>query len=89
MIGPAFNAFADHPGGWYTWRYFGQHVGGDTVRCAKPGDEHVRSQAHNGCAFWQREAGADCEDGENGRQTAPGAHATVNCPNTTAAPPPQ
>lgn len=29
-----------------------------TVR-ARPGGEHVRSQADRGCPFWQREPGAD------------------------------
>lgn len=38
-------------------RYFGRHLDGDTVRCAKPGDEHVRSQGSRGCAFWRREPG--------------------------------
>src|SRR5215831_16855184 len=37
----------------------------DEVWCAKPGDEHVRSQARNGCAFWQREPGADFETDKN------------------------
>jgi len=51
MIGSAFNAFAEHPGGCYTCRYFGRETNPDEVRCAKLGDEHVRSQASRGCAF--------------------------------------
>jgi hypothetical protein len=63
--GHAFDAFAEHPGGCYVCRYFGQRIGGDTVKCAKPGDEHVRSQAECGCAFWQREPGADFDTDRN------------------------
>lgn len=59
LTGATFNPSAEHPGGCYTWRYFGGRLNGDTVRCAKPGNEHVRSQAMLGCAFWQREPGAD------------------------------
>lgn len=58
-VGPSFNAFGDHVGGCYTCAYFGERLEGDTVKCAKPGDEHVRAQAHQGCAFWQREPGTD------------------------------
>jgi hypothetical protein len=60
---PAFyrvNVFAEHPGGCYTCRYFGERVG-VAVWCAQPGGEHHRSQAHLGCAFWQREPGSDDE----------------------------
>src|SRR5437899_1716047 len=56
----AFNAFADRLGGCYTCRWFGHRVD-VAVWCAKPGSEHVRSQAHRGCAFWEREPGADDE----------------------------
>ena len=52
------NVFAEHPGGCYTCRYFGERVG-VAVWCAKPGGEHHRSQAHLGCAFWEREPGTD------------------------------
>jgi hypothetical protein len=48
----------EHPGGCYTSRYFGERRD-PAVWCAKPGGEHVRSQADRGCAFWQREPGAD------------------------------
>jgi len=54
-----FNLGTDHHGGCYTCRYFGRHVGADTVKCAKPDDEHLRAQAQNGCAYWRREAGAE------------------------------
>ncbi|HEY3255778.1 MAG TPA: hypothetical protein VGJ91_17590 [Polyangiaceae bacterium] len=52
------NVFAKHPGGCYTCRYFGERVD-VAVWCAQPGGEHHRSQAHLGCAFWEREPGAD------------------------------
>jgi hypothetical protein len=58
---PAFcrvNVFAEHPGGCFTCRYFGERVD-VAVWCARPGSEHVRSQAERGCAFWEREPGAD------------------------------
>ena len=54
-----FNPIAEPLGGCYTCRYFGHRMGGSTIRCAKPEHEHVRSQAENGCAFWQREPGTD------------------------------
>lgn len=53
-----FNPMAEHPGGCYTCRYFGERRD-PAVWCAKPGGEHVRSQADRGCAFWEREPGAD------------------------------
>jgi len=65
LTGATPSPSADHPGGCFTCRYFGHHIGGDTVQCAKPRHEHVRSQAHNGCAFWQREPGADFEEETN------------------------
>ena len=49
----------DRPGGCYTDRFFGARE--PAVWCAKPNHEHVRSQAERGCAFWEREAGADFE----------------------------
>jgi len=49
---------ADRPGGCYTCRYFGERRD-PAIWCAKPGGEHVRSQAERGCAFWEREPGAD------------------------------
>jgi hypothetical protein len=52
------NAFADHPGGGYTCRWFGERVSG-AVWCGYPRAGHVRSQAKLGCAFWQREPGSD------------------------------
>jgi hypothetical protein len=58
---PAFyrvNVFAEHPGGCYTCHYFGHRVD-VAVWCGKPGQGHVRSQAERGCAFWEREPGAD------------------------------
>jgi len=55
----------EHPGGCYTCRYFGRENNVDEVQCAKPGDEHVRAQASNGCAFWQREPGADFDIDKN------------------------
>ena len=54
-----FSPAADQPGGCYTCRYFGRRIGGSAVWCANPGGEHVRSQAERGCAFWERESGAD------------------------------
>ena len=53
-----FNPHADHPGGCFTCRYFGHRVD-VAVWCGKPGHGHVRSQADRGCAFWEREPGAD------------------------------
>jgi hypothetical protein len=50
---------AEHPGGCYTCRYFGERRD-PAVWCAYPGGEHVRSQAERGCSFWEREPGADC-----------------------------
>jgi len=48
----------DRPGGCYTCRFFG--VPRDpAVWCALPDREHVRSEADRGCAFWEREPGAD------------------------------
>jgi hypothetical protein len=55
---PKFRPTADRPGGCYTCRHFGERVD-PAVRCARPGGEHVRSQAERGCAFWEREPGAD------------------------------
>ena len=58
---PAFysvNVFAEHPGGCYTYAWFGHRVD-VAVWCGKPGQGHVRSQAERGCAFWKREPGAD------------------------------
>ncbi|HEV8552516.1 MAG TPA: hypothetical protein VGR65_03890 [Casimicrobiaceae bacterium] len=52
------NVFADHPGGCYTCRWFGERID-VAVWCGKPGQSHVRSQADRGCAFWEREPGAD------------------------------
>ena len=34
---------------------------GGAVWCGYPGAGHLRSQAHLGCPFWQREPGADDE----------------------------
>ena len=51
---------AERTGG-FACRYFGSHLDSDTVRCGKPSDEQVRSIASHGCAFWQREPGADFE----------------------------
>jgi len=53
-----FNLHADRPGGCFTCRYFGERVD-VAVWCGKPGSGHVRSQAERGCAFWEREPGAD------------------------------
>jgi hypothetical protein len=53
-----FNPAAEHPGGCFTCRYFGHRVD-VPVWCGKPGHGHVRSRAERGCAFWQREPGAD------------------------------
>ena len=53
-----FHAFADHPGGCYACRWFGERVG-VAVLCARADGEHVRSQADRGCAFWEREPGSD------------------------------
>ena len=55
-----FNPHAEHPGGCFTCRYFGHRVD-VAVWCGKPGCGHVRSQADRGCAFWEREPGADDE----------------------------
>ena len=53
-----FNPAIEHPGGCYTCAHFGHRVGA-AVWCARAGGEHVRSQAERGCAFWEREPGAD------------------------------
>jgi hypothetical protein len=53
-----FNPTVEHPGGCFTCRHFGERVD-VAVWCARPGGEHVRSQAERGCAFWEREPGAD------------------------------
>ena len=59
MLEPAtFNPAIEHPGGCFTCRYFGERVD-VAVWCARPGGEHVRSQAERGCAFWEREPCAD------------------------------
>ncbi len=59
MHAPAtFNPATEHPGGCYVCRYFGHRVD-VAVWCALPGGGHVRSQAERGCAFWEREPGAD------------------------------
>ena len=55
-----FKAFADHPGGCYTCRWFGERVD-VAVWCAHPGGQHLRSQGDRGCAFWQRQPGSDDE----------------------------
>jgi hypothetical protein len=52
------NVFAQHSDGCFTCRYFGHRVDG-AVWCGRPGHGHVRSQAERGCAFWEREPGAD------------------------------
>jgi len=57
--GAPFSPAVDHPGGCYTCRYFGQRVVETSVWCINPSHEHVRSQAERGCAFWEREPGAD------------------------------
>jgi hypothetical protein len=53
-----FNPRAEHPGGCYTCRYFGERID-VAVWCAMPGHGDVRSQAERGCAFWEHEPGAD------------------------------
>jgi hypothetical protein len=53
-----FNPAVERPGGCFSCCYFGHRVD-VAVWCGKPGQGHVRSQAERGCAFWQREAGAD------------------------------
>ena len=58
MRSETFNPAAERPGGCFSCRWFGHHVG-VAVWCAQPGGEHVRSQAERGCAFWQREPGSD------------------------------
>jgi hypothetical protein len=55
---PQFRPNVDRPGGCYACRYFGERRDA-AVWCANPGHEHVRSQAERGCAFWEREPGAD------------------------------
>jgi hypothetical protein len=54
----SFNPHVEHPGGCYACRWFGHRVD-VAVWCARPSGEHVRSQAERGCAFWEREPGAD------------------------------
>jgi hypothetical protein len=53
-----FSPAAEHPGGCFSCRYFGERVD-VAVWCGKPGHGHVRSQADRGCASWEREPGAD------------------------------
>jgi hypothetical protein len=55
-----FSPAAVRLGGCCTCRYFGERRD-PAVWCAKPGGEHVRSQAERGCSFWEREPGADDE----------------------------
>ena len=55
---PHFSPAVDHPGGCYACRYFGERVD-VAVWCGRPGHGHVRSQAENGCAFWEREPGSE------------------------------
>jgi hypothetical protein len=57
---PWFSEAADRPAGCYVCRYFGERRD-PAVWCAKPGGEHVRSQAKRGSAFWEREPGANDE----------------------------
>jgi hypothetical protein len=54
---PQFNPAADRPGGCYVCRFFGERRD-PAVWCARLDGEHVRSQADRGCAFWERERGA-------------------------------
>jgi hypothetical protein len=58
----------NHPGGCYTWRYFGERRDPSSVRCASPCGEHVLSRSNCACAFWQR--------GEPGAHDAYGVFAT-------------
>jgi hypothetical protein len=55
---PQFRPSVDRPGGCYTCRHFGERRD-PAVWCARPGGEHVRSQAERGCAFWERQPGAE------------------------------
>jgi hypothetical protein len=58
MAGMSPKPQAERSGGCYTCRYFGERRD-PAVWCAKPGGEHVRSQAERGCSFSEREPGAD------------------------------
>jgi hypothetical protein len=61
IVGPStIRIVIERSGGCYTCRYFGERRE-PAVWCAKPGGEHVRSQAERGCAFWERELGTDDE----------------------------
>ena len=57
---PHFSPAIDCPGGCFICRYFGHRVD-FAAWCARPSGEQVRSQAERGCAFWDREPGADYE----------------------------
>lgn len=50
-----------HPGGCYTCRHFGarENPAWDIVRCNHPKFPGLQASAENGCAFWEREPGAD------------------------------
>ena len=54
---PSSLASAEHPGGCYTCRYFRARRG-PAVLCGHDSG-HVHSLPARGCAFWEREPGAD------------------------------
>ena len=58
MASNTIRTYVERLGGCYTCRFFGDRRH-PAVWCTKRGGEHVRSQADRGCAFWQREPGAD------------------------------
>jgi hypothetical protein len=55
----AAGALSESPGGGGTRAVSSASAVTPAVWSAKPGDEHVCSQADCSCAFWEREAGID------------------------------
>jgi hypothetical protein len=59
-VAASFGPPVDHPDGCFVCQYFGEPPRSRGLVRRTDG-EHVRSQAHRGCAFWEREPGADDE----------------------------
>lgn len=59
--GAPFDPFRDNPGGCYTCRYFLGRYNGQALLCEMPPSRHCPSLPASGCAFWEREPGADDE----------------------------
>ena len=59
--GAPFNPFRDNPGGCYACRYFLGRYNGEALECEMPPRRHCPSLPQGGCAFGEREPGADDE----------------------------